>query len=77
MAGMVQNTVNGLRRICYLPSVRHIDWGTDVEGDDKIRVTNAAEHAKENLAKRSECSWESDAFRDIFAGIRDNPLLGM
>ena len=37
-----------------------------------------AGHAKENLLKeKSECSWEFDAWRDLFSKIRDNSLLAM
>lgn len=60
------------------PSIRGVDIAAvkDTPGWRKAKKT--AGHATENkLKERSECSWEFDAWRDLFSNIRDNPILSM
>jgi hypothetical protein len=60
------------------PSIAGIDWNNDTENKRREQARKTAEHAQENdTMNRSECSWEFDAWRDVFCHIRDDPLLAM
>jgi hypothetical protein len=60
------------------PSISDIAWDGSNERDRKIQAKKTARHARENKNMgRSECSWEFDAWRDVFSEIRDDPLLAM
>lgn len=64
--------------IAMLPSIARISWDDPTEMERRKKATITSQHAMENLdMNRSECSWEFDAWRDIFSGIRDDPLLAM
>lgn len=60
------------------PSIRDIDMAVEKHTPRWRKAKKTAGHAKENqMEKRSECSWEFDAWRDIFSKIRDNPIFSM
>jgi hypothetical protein len=64
--------------VVFLPSVTGLDWEHDSEHDRRKRAVTTARHATENkMMERSECSWEFDAWRDVFSQIRDDPLFAM
>ena len=64
--------------IVFLPSVENIDYDHDSEVDRRRQAKITSQHALQNKDKnKSECSWEFDAWRDIFSKIRDDPLLAM
>lgn len=60
------------------PNVLDVDMRAESEDKRRTRAKKTASHAKENkLKERSECSWEFDAWRDIFSTIRDNQLFSL
>jgi hypothetical protein len=62
--------------IAMLPSVTGITWDDPTEMEWQRRTMIRSQHAHENLhMNSSECSWEFDAWRDIFSSIRDDLLL--
>jgi hypothetical protein len=64
--------------VVFLPSVDEIDWDHPSEADRRKQAKLTSQHALDNENKnKSECSWEFDAWRDIFSKIRDDPLLAM
>jgi hypothetical protein len=64
--------------VVFLPSVEKIDWDHPTETDRRRQAQITSKHALENMnMNRSECSWEFDAWRDIFFKIRDDPQLAM
>jgi hypothetical protein len=64
--------------LVFLPSVANIDWDHDSETNRRRQAKVTSRHAIENKSmNRSECSWEFDAWRDIFSKIRDDSLLAM
>jgi hypothetical protein len=69
---------NAFRGVVCFPSLSGLDWESPTEMDRRRRGKKTAKHAQENKTmNRSECSWEFDAWRDVFSGIRDDPLLSM
>ena len=64
--------------IVFIPSGPSLDLDDDTEKHRWKRAVITAKHAIENESMgRSECSWEFDAWRDVFSAIRDDPLLAM
>jgi hypothetical protein len=64
--------------IVFIPSVPSLDLEDGAEKHRWKRAVITAKHAIENESMgRSECSWEFDAWRDVFSVIRDDPLLAM
>jgi hypothetical protein len=64
--------------IVFLPSVENIDYDHDSEVGRRRQAKITSQHALQNKGRnKSECSWEFDAWRDIFSKIRDDPLLAM
>ncbi len=64
--------------IVFLPSIADIKWDHDSEVVRRIQARITSQHALQNKRMdKSECSWEFDAWRDIFSKIRDDPLLAM
>ncbi|KAI6365431.1 hypothetical protein MCOR25_005358 [Pyricularia grisea] len=60
----------------WLPKLEGVDWDAKEEEHRRTRAKTVVGHALDNSKfKKSESSWEVDAWSDVFSQMRDDPII--
>ncbi len=66
------------KQTVWVPSLEGRSWDLPAEEMRRTRAKQVVKHALANhKGKKSEYSWEADAWADIFSSMREDPLISL